>query len=132
SPRYHQWLTPEQFAAQFGASPAVLARATAWLRSQGLTVSGPSRTGTRLSFSGTVAQVEQAFHTELHHYMVDGIKHFAASIAPSVPADLADRVVGVHNLHDFRLHAPSHPVYSLPLPGPDGGPTNYPALAPAD
>jgi hypothetical protein len=132
SPRYHQWLTPEQFAAQFGASPADVARASDWLRSQGLTVVGPSRTSTRLSFSGTVAQIEQAFRTELHHYLVDGVRHFAMSIAPSVPADLASLVLGVHNLHDFRPRPPAHPTYSLPLPGPDGGLVDYPTMAPAD
>jgi MYXO-CTERM domain-containing protein len=132
SPRYHQWLSPEQVAAQFGASSAVIARATAWLRSQGLTVKGPSRTGQRLSFSGSVAQVEQAFGTEMHTYLVDGERHFAASVAPSVPSDLADVVMGVHNLHDFRLKAPKHPRYALPITGLDGGPSTYPSLAPAD
>jgi MYXO-CTERM domain-containing protein len=132
SPKYHQWLTPEQVAAQFGASPADVSRATAWLRSQGLTVTGPSRTSQRLAFSGTVAQVEQAFGTEMHNYVVDGERHFAASIAPSVPAELADLVMGVHNLHDFRLKAPVHPMYPLPLPGADGGLTPYPTMAPAD
>ncbi len=132
SPKYHQWLTPEQVAAQFGASPADIARATAWLRSQGLTVTGPSRTGQRISFSGTVAQVEQAFGTEMHLYMVDGERHFAASLAPSVPAELASLVMGVHNLHDFRLKAPVHPMYPLPITGLDGGPDRYPSMAPAD
>ena len=132
SPRYHRWLSPEQFAAQFGASAADVARASDWLRAQGLTVGGPSRTSTRLLFSGTVAQIEQAFRTEIHHYLVSGVRHFAVSAAPSVPADLADLVLGVHNLHDFRPLPPAHPTYSLPLPGPDGGLVNYPTMAPAD
>src|ERR1700751_4130643 len=38
SPRYHQWLTPAQFAAQFGLSSADIAKVTAWLTSQGFTV----------------------------------------------------------------------------------------------
>ena len=36
SPDYHRWLTPDQFAARFGASPSDIDRTTAWLRSQGL------------------------------------------------------------------------------------------------
>jgi len=131
-PRYHQWLTPEQYAAQFGASAADVARATAWLRSQGLTVIGPSRTARRLEFNGTVAQVEQAFHTEMHHYLVDGIRHYASSTPPSVPADLADVILGVHNLNDFRPLPPTHPKAQYALPGyaADGG--TIPALGPSD
>src|SRR5580704_9950576 len=35
SPSYHNWLTPEQYADQFGLTPADLARVTAWLKSSG-------------------------------------------------------------------------------------------------
>jgi hypothetical protein len=135
SPSYHQWLTPEQYAAEFGTSPSDIARATAWLTSQGLTVDGPSRTATRLGFSGTIAQIEKAFRTEMHRYRVDGATHFAMSVAPSVPADLADVVLGLHGLHDFRVGAPSpglQPQYTLPITEPDGGPGTYAVLAPAD
>jgi Pro-kumamolisin, activation domain/Subtilase family len=135
SPRYHQWLTPEQYAAQFGASPADIARAATWLTSRGLSVHGPSRTATRIGFSGTIAQVEQAFHTEMHRYRVDGEDHFAMSVAPSVPTDLAESVVGLRGLHDFRAKAAwrrEQPQYALPITEPDGGPGTYISLSPAD
>ena len=45
-----------------------LAKVSAWLKSQGLTVDGFSRARTRVFFSGTAAQVENVFHTELHSY----------------------------------------------------------------
>src|SRR4051812_6164443 len=38
SARYHQWLTPPQFAAQFGLSDADLGKVKAWLNNQGFTV----------------------------------------------------------------------------------------------
>ena len=38
SPLYHQWLTPEQFAARFGASDSDLEAAKAWLASRGFSV----------------------------------------------------------------------------------------------
>jgi subtilase family serine protease len=133
SPSYHQWLTPEQYAAEFGASSSDVARATAWLSSQGLSIDGPARTATRLGFSGTIAQIEHAFGTEMHRYRVDGTNHFAMSRAPSVPADLASLVLGVHGMHDFRAraHGP-RPQYVLPIPQPDGGTVRFPVLSPAD
>src|SRR6266498_1152692 len=50
SPKYHQWLTPEQYADRFGLSQADLDKVAAWLKSQGFTVDGASRSRTRLSF----------------------------------------------------------------------------------
>jgi len=38
SPYYHQWLTPEQFGARFGLSSSDLAKVSAWLTSQGFTI----------------------------------------------------------------------------------------------
>jgi hypothetical protein len=135
SPSYHHWLTPEEYATQFGASAADIARASRWLTSQGLSVDGPSRTGSRLTFRGTVAQIERAFQTEMHRYQVSGAAHFAMSRAPSVPPDLANLVLGLHGLHDFRAKAPPHavrPLYGLPVTEADGAAGGFPAMAPAD
>jgi hypothetical protein len=135
SPRYHQWLTPEQYAAEFGARLSDIARATAWLTSQGLSVDGPTRTATRLGFGGTIAQIEGAFRTEMHRYRIAGAMHFAMSRAPSVPADLADLVLGLHGMHDFRVRPASQraqPQYNLPFTETDGGTGSFPVLAPAD
>ncbi len=133
SPRYHQWLKPADYAAQFGASAADLARATAWLEGEGFTVRGASSTGTRLLFSGTVGQVERAFRTEMHRYDVNGTKHFALAATPSIPTDLAPLVAGLHGVHDFKLQ--NH-YRARPLPAflSDAGVTSGEtlALAPAD
>ena len=58
-------------------SDADLAKVSAWLKSQGLTVDGYSRARTRVFFSGTASQVEGAFRTEFHRYLVDGQTSFA-------------------------------------------------------
>src|SRR5580658_5806590 len=72
SPNYHKWLTPEQFGQRFGLSNADLAKITHWLRSQGFSVAQIARGHDWVAFSGTVAQIQRAFHTELHSYNVDG------------------------------------------------------------
>src|ERR1700722_11881520 len=51
---YHKWLTPEQFAAEFGLSSADLATVSSWLTSQGFTIKAVARGGTFIQFSGTV------------------------------------------------------------------------------
>jgi MYXO-CTERM domain-containing protein len=136
SPSYHQWLGPDDYAARFGASAADVARVSAWLASKGLTVDGPSRTSTRVGFSGDVAAIESAFATELHAIEFHGVDHFAMTVAPSIPADLQDLVLGLHAVNDFRPAPPRHqahsPRYGFPEPTQDGGTQNLPTLAPAD
>jgi hypothetical protein len=115
SASYHKWLTPMEYATRFGAKPGDLARAAAWLSSQGFEVGDTSPLGARIRFAGTVAAVEAAFRAEMHRYMVDGEVHYAPSSAPSVPADLAGVVLGVMNLHDFYPHPMVQPEDIRPL-----------------
>ena len=102
---YHQWLTPAQYAAQFGISAADLAKVTAWLTSQGLTVTGVANSATFVSFSGTVAQVQAAFNTSIHNLSVDGETHFANITDPAIPAALSGVVSGITGLHNFKLRS---------------------------
>ncbi|MBZ5653054.1 MAG: S53 family serine peptidase [Acidobacteriia bacterium] len=102
SANYRQWLTPEQYAARFGMSDSDLAQVTSWLKSQGLTVDGFSRARTRVFFSGTAAQVESVFHTELHRYLVNGQVGLANATEISVPQAISAMVLGVRGLENFR------------------------------
>ncbi len=106
SPLYHQWLTPDQFAARFGMSDADIAKVQAWLEQQGFSVDLVSRSKNMVRFSGTSRQVEAAFATEMHSYSVKtsrGVEsHFAPSTVLSVPSALAGVVEGVRNLDNFR------------------------------
>src|SRR5271156_5826103 len=72
SSSYHQWLTAAQFGQQFGMSQQDLNQVTAWLQSQGFTVDKVAESGTSIRFSGSVGLAEQAFHTQIHSYIVNG------------------------------------------------------------
>jgi hypothetical protein len=107
SPNYHAWLTPEQFGKQFGPADADIQAVTAWLASHGFTdiKVGPGRTV--LEFSGTVASVRNAFHTQIHKFVVDGEEHMANASDPQIPASLTPVVSGIVSLHNF----PRKPLY---------------------
>ncbi len=119
SPLYHRWLTPEQVAARFGAKPADAERVSTWLREHGFEVTGSARTGLRVFFSGTVDQLERAFATEMHRYAIDGETHFAMGVAPSVPAELAHVITGLHGADDLRPKPP-HRTRIVPDYKPQG------------
>jgi len=101
SPQYHQWLTPDQFAAQFGAADADLAKVQTWLQSQGFTGIEVSRNRSVISFSGTTAQIEAAFGTEMHYYKSGSETHFAPSSDLSIPAAFGAAVLTVGNVTDM-------------------------------
>jgi len=105
SPSYHQWLTPDQIGAQFGPAPSDMDAVTSWLRASGFSVSHVSRAQRFIEFSGNVGQVNAAFHTEIHQYMVNGALHHANSTEVQIPQALAAIIKGVSPLNDF-LPAP--------------------------
>ena len=112
--RYHQWLTPSQFAAQFGLSSADIAKVTAWLAGEGFTVTGVANGGTFVTFDGTVAQAQAAFGTSIHNLSLNGETHFANITNPRVPGAFASVVGAVTGLHDFRLKPHVHTSVASP------------------
>ena len=105
SASFHQWLTPDQFGARFGVSDADLKKTTAWLEQNGFEVGNVARGKQWVEFSGSVAQVERAFRTEMHSFAVKDQRHVANASDISIPKALAPVVGGVLSLHDFRKTA---------------------------
>jgi subtilase family serine protease len=139
SPRYHQWLTPEQFGAQFGLSASDKSQVTAWLASQGFTVISVARGGLFIQFSGTVEQAQKAFSIEIHTVLVHGEQHISNVTEPSLPKAIAAVTAGITGLDDFKATAHISPVVADTKPSASGtvvkplytsGSTNY--IAPAD
>ncbi len=123
SPNYHKWLTPAEFGERFGPSDQDILAATAWLQSHGFAIGAPSKGKMMIDFSGSASQVEQAFHTAIHKFVVHGEEHWANVSDPSIPTALIPAVVGVASLHNFfpkpqsTVRAASQmrrPLYTLP------------------
>ena len=100
SPNYHKWLTPEQYGQQFGPTDSDLQTITSWLQSHGFQV-GSTKGRTVLEFSGTAGQVQEAFRTTIHKYVVKGEQHWANASDPMIPTALTPAVAGVLTLHNF-------------------------------
>jgi Pro-kumamolisin, activation domain/Bacterial Ig-like domain (group 3) len=100
SPNYHRWLTPEQFGAQYGPTDADIQTITSWLQSHGFQV-GSTKGRSVLEFSGSASQVQEAFHTSIHKYVVKGEQRWANASDPQIPAALGPAVAGIASLHNF-------------------------------
>jgi hypothetical protein len=143
SPSYHKWVSPEDFGRQFGPTDADMQTITAWLQSHGFQVN-TTKGRTVLEFSGSASQVQEAFHTTIHKYVVSGEQHWANANDPQIPAALAPAVAGVLTLHNFikkpTLHFTGEPVPAqlvrgkkpqVTFPSQNGQPAMN-ALAPQD
>ncbi len=137
SPNFHHWLTPEEFGNRFGRSPEEIATVEGWFISHGFSIDETAKGGTWMNFSGTAADVESAFHANMHDYFVNGQLRHANSTAPSIPRALADLVAGPVSLHNFpskAMHTPPRHIFDAEKPQPeytesDGGGYD---LAPGD
>jgi len=84
---YHQWLTPAQYAAQFGPTAASLAKAQAALEAAGLTVTAVHTRS--LHVAGAASQVGRAFQTQLSVVTrPNGRTQMVARARPILPAAL--------------------------------------------
>ncbi len=101
SPSYHKWLTPEDFGTQFGPSDSDIQQVVSWLQSHGFKVAQVGKGRTVIEFSGTAAQVQEAFHTSIHKYVVKGEEHWANASDPQIPTALIPAVGGVESLTNF-------------------------------
>lgn len=102
SSNYHQWLTPAEFGQMFGPSPSDIRQVAGWLRQQGFTVNSIAGSGRWIEFSGSAAQVQAAFQTQMRQYQIAGETHIANAAEVSIPTALAPVVRGLLSLHDFR------------------------------
>lgn len=108
SGHYHKWLTPDQFGTAFAPADQDMQIVTGWLQSHGFEVNRVSHGRTVIEFSGTEGQVEEALHTSIHKYAVNGEEHWANTSDPQIPSALAPAVAGVWTLHDFRKKPQVH------------------------
>jgi subtilase family serine protease len=106
SPHYHQWLTPTAFAASYANSASDVAAVSAWLESQGFQVAPLPAGRGWIEFSGTVAQVETAFHTQISSFATANGTRAVLAQGISVPAALAPVVQGLVSL-DGALSTPA-------------------------
>jgi subtilase family serine protease len=129
SPGFHQWLTAEQYAEQFGAAQEDITTVSAWLRGHGFTQVTANPNRMIIDFSGTAGQVRETFRTEIHALEVKGVRHIANVSDPQIPSALAPVVEGIVSLNDFRpkpMLLPRKSQYTIP------GDSQYILLVPAD
>jgi subtilase family serine protease len=110
SSSYHQYLTPADFAARFGATPAQITSVTGYLRSAGLSGVTVSPNHLSVTAQATAATAQKAFHTTLGLFDQAGttvLANTAPALVPQSLAGVVDAVVGLNqaqSVHGFVRH----------------------------
>jgi subtilase family serine protease len=117
SANFHQWLTPDQLAAKFGATESDYRATMDWAKANGLSVTLTHPNRIVLDVEGTVADIEKAFQITLrvYHHPTESRTFFAPDREPTLA--LAAPVLSISGLDNY---SPPHPM-SRVKPGPQGG-----------
>ncbi|GAC1379602.1 MAG: hypothetical protein NVS4B7_17660 [Ktedonobacteraceae bacterium] len=122
---YHQYITPQLFAAKFGPDSATVNSVVSFLHSQGLRVSSISPNHLFIDASGSATSVENAFDVTIADYVVGGRTIYAPTKNPSVPTSLAGMILSVSGLDNFAYYRPHYRLLANsrlhPASGPGGG-----------
>lgn len=98
SPNYHRWLTPDQFADQFGPSEADVQHVARWLQDQGFIIVSRDTRDRTISFVGDVGHAASTFGVRLASD--DGVT-FSNTNDPAVPADIAPLIESINGLSNL-------------------------------
>ncbi len=113
--RYNHYLTPTQFAAQFGPTQAQYNAVIAYAQSKGLTIAQTYPARTYLTLTGTAGQVDDAFGVTLKQFKSpEGRVFHAPDTEVKVPSAVSGLIAGVLGLDDANPPRPlSHTIRRL-------------------
>jgi subtilase family serine protease len=108
SPSYHQFLTPQEFTARFGPSQEDWNALVAFAKASGFEIISGDLKGRDLRLTGTVANIEKAFHVNMGLYrdLADDREFFAIDREPTV--DLPFQLWHITGLDN---DSKPHPLY---------------------
>jgi uncharacterized repeat protein (TIGR03803 family) len=106
SPRFHQYLTPGQFAERFGPAEGDYQQVIRFAVAHGLSVTATHANRTLLDVKGSVADIEKAFHVRMGVYQhpTEARTFHAPDADPAV--ELGVPILSVVGLDDFILPRP--------------------------
>jgi PKD repeat protein len=113
SPSYRRYLTPAQFAEQFGPAETDYQTVAEFAKANNLTVTATYPNRVVLDIQGTVADIEKAFHVTLRVYRHprENRDFYAPDTEPSV--DIGVRILHVSGLDTYSLPHPNSKMKPL-------------------
>lgn len=109
SSQYHKWLTQAQFNAAYGPTANEVKSVENYLSAKGLTVLTVAENNFYVKVSGTVGQIQKAFHVQIDNFKVNGVVHRSNTANPSTDTG-GGNIVAVTGLDDVGYQ----PTWAMP------------------
>lgn len=113
---FGNYLTPDQFVAEFAPSTSTVDAVTNYLDGEGFTNLSVDSNDLMITAAGTAAQVESAFNTQLDNFDLGGNAIFANVEGAQVPSALSGDVTAVLGLNDIAMNAVSPQIATPKTP----------------
>lgn len=111
SPNYHQWLNQSQFNASFSPTAQQVNAVQNFLTAHGLSVVEVAENNFYVKAQGSIGQIEQAFHTSIHNFSLNGVAHRSNTSDPSGNDAGMGLIAAVTGMDDLGFE----PAYSFPV-----------------
>ena len=108
SPRYHQWLTPQQVGELYGPTQHDIDALSAWLTSRGLAPSEVSPSRIFVTVNGPASAVSAALSTSFQSFILNGEPRLSTTGDPALPAAFAAIVQSIDGLSDAPIQPMGH------------------------
>jgi xanthomonalisin len=121
NPAYGQFLSPDQFKAQYGPTQAQVDAVVAHLRQSGFTNIEVAPNNLLISADGNAGAATNGFHTSIKRFDAGGREFFANDTPALVPAALGSSVNSVLGLQNVSVKHTLHHVFHperVTQPGP--------------
>jgi len=103
SANFRKFITPAQFAADYGQTAATVAQVTSYLQAQGFTIKNVHANNLLITVSATNAQIAATFGTSIHNYALNGVGYQAPASAAVMPAQFSGVLSGVAGLSTRKV-----------------------------
>lgn len=117
SPNFHKWINQDQFNASFSPSSQEVNAVQNFLTAHGLSVVAVAENNSYVKAQGTVDQVQQAFHTQIHNFTFNGASHRSNTSDPGGNDSGIGLIAAVTGMDDLGFE----PAFVMPTE-PDGTP----------
>lgn len=117
---YHHYLTPAQFDQWFAPTQDQVQQVATFMRSQGLTITNIAPNNLLIDATGGVAQVQNAFATQINNYQLGQRTFYANATPPSLPGPLSSFITSIGGLDNSVQYQPHYRMLHTSQPGPSG------------
>jgi len=117
SPNFHKWINQDQFNASFSPSPQEANAVQNFLTAHGFSILAVAENNFYVKAQGTVGQVEQAFHVQIHNFSWNGAAYRSNTSDPGGNDSGFGLIAAITGMDDLGFE----PAFVTPV-DPDGTP----------